>query len=877
MKLKDYQEKALDRYEDFLRAYRTHAEQAPAGARNASRDAYEACTLDTFGARLPYHATAALADDDVPCVCLRIPTGGGKTLIGGYAIDRVKRALLPVAHCLTVWLVPTDAIRTQTLRALRTPGELLHDQLRDVLGEVTVLDIDEALYVQPSVLDSSDTILVATMQSFKQEDTGRLSVYKPNGALMPHFRGIDDTGYSLVDALRLRRPFVIVDEAHNQGTSLAFDTLARLAPCAVLELTATPDRSQQPSNVLVSVSASTLQNEEMIKLPVDMATHGDWRSALREAIDCLNRLQHAADSEKKATGEYIRPVMLLQAERRNEAQDSFTAERVKQALIDDFGIAGDVIAISTGTLDELGSTPVSDPDCTLRFIITVDKLREGWDCPFAYVLMSFRASATNTALEQILGRVLRMPRAQRKREDALNKAYAFAVSDRIAEVARSLRDGLVQAGFERQDANDLIRVADPQQQDDLLRERDTVSVPLPVENERVIAPDFTGIADATRKRIEQKLDVSPETGSMTLRGVWNRNEQQALKAAFHSVAARDAIELAFSRLAHPEPSPQTPSERGERFALPLLAWNQGDWLSDLGESPLLEGGLPLDRTNALLSEVEFARKTETLQRARLDVGSTGKLKLDPLEKLDVQMGLFAVRESANPHDLLWWLERQLSRPDIDPDDFAAWLSAAIRHLSETRGFAIDELAYRKARLRDALAERLEQARRSAGAQRFLTLLQDETNISADDRLQCVFTHGRYAWDYQYSGFVTLQKHFFPQIGNLKAQGEEFDCAHYIANELPGVRDWIRNVERKPGAFSLPTSRYRFYPDFLCRMDNGHILIVEYKGADRYDQPEQVEKRQIGELWARRAGEHFHFFMPKQRDFSSIRAALAACQ
>ncbi len=873
MSLKDYQRLALDRFEAFLRAYRTHGEQAPAGSRDASRVAYETCTLDTFGVRLPYRAPAALAEDDVPCVCLRIPTGGGKTLIGGHAIDRTKRALLPVAHCLTIWLVPTDAIRLQTLRALRTPGELLHDQLREVLGDVTVLDVDEALYLQPSVLDSSDTILVATMQSFKQEDTGRLAVYKSNGALMPHFRGSEDTGYSLVEALRLRRPFVIVDEAHNQGTALAFDTLARLAPCAVLELTATPDRSHQPSNVLVSVSASTLQNEDMIKLPVDMATHGDWRIALREAIACLDRLQHAAEAERVATGEYIRPVMLLQAERRSDAQETLTAERVKQALIDDFGIDKNTIAISTGTLDELGDTRIAAADCPLRFVITVDKLREGWDCPFAYVLMSFRASATNTALEQILGRVLRMPRARRKREDALNRAYAFAVSDRIAEVARSLRDGLVQAGFERQDAHDLIHVMDPQHQDDILRERDIVSLPLPVENDRIVTPDFSGVADATRKRIEQKLDISPETGSMTLRGVWSRGEQQALKAAFGSDAAKAAIDTAFSRLAQPEPTPQTPSERGEHFAVPLLAWRQGDWLLELGESPMLEGGLALDNADGQLSEAVFARETETLQRARLDLGSAGKLTLDPLERLNVQMGLFGIRESANPHDLLWWLERQLNRPDIDPDALVAWLSGAIRHLSETRGFTIDELAYRKARLRDALAERLAQARRGAGAQRFLALLSDETNISADERLQCVFTHGRYAWDYQYSGFVTLQKHFFPQIGNLKAQGEEFDCAHYIANELPGVRDWIRNVERKPGAFSLPTSRYRFYPDFLCRMSNGHILIIEYKGADRYDQPEQVEKRLIGELWARRAGERFHFFMPKQRDFSSIRAAL----
>ena len=274
-RIKGYQSDALDAYEGFLQAYKAAAEVCPGGA-NASRDAFETCTQRHFKMKIPYHAPSALAAADVPVVCLRIPTGGGKTLIGGHAIARVKRCLIPAGTTLTLWLVPSDAIRTQTLRVLRTPGELLHDEMRELLGDVTVLDIDEALASPPSVLDSNDTVIVATMQAFKQEDTDRLAVYKPNGALMEHFRGVDSPSWSLVDALKLRRPFLIVDEAHNQGTTLAFDTLARLDPCAVLELTATPDRLHQPSNVLFSVSASTLQSADMIKLPVEMAAHGNW-------------------------------------------------------------------------------------------------------------------------------------------------------------------------------------------------------------------------------------------------------------------------------------------------------------------------------------------------------------------------------------------------------------------------------------------------------------------------------------------------------------------------------------------------------------------------------------------------------------------------
>lgn len=206
--LKTYQCQALDTFEAFLRRYRDEG----------SARAYGEITLERFGSRIPHRAPQVLADDDIPCVCLRVPTGGGKTLIGGHAIRRVNDALLAVERSLTLWLVPTEAIREQTLRALKTPGNLLHDSLTERLGAFVVLTIDEALTVQPGTLDSANTIVVATMQSFKQDDTGGLAVYKQNGALMTHFEGPFAAGagnQSLVDALRLRRPFVIVDEAHS--------------------------------------------------------------------------------------------------------------------------------------------------------------------------------------------------------------------------------------------------------------------------------------------------------------------------------------------------------------------------------------------------------------------------------------------------------------------------------------------------------------------------------------------------------------------------------------------------------------------------------------------------------------------------------------
>jgi len=253
MQLKDYQAKLLDDFADFLRRC-----VDTGSAKTAYQDSVKAWRDLSFDP--PYFPLPGA--EEVPYVCLRVPTGGGKTFLAAHAIDMVKQHYLPSETTLTIWLVPTEAIRSQTLRILKNREHPLTQSLRRAVGSIEVLEVSEALYVTPSTLDTHHTIIVATMQSFKREDASALKVQQENGQLMDHFgHKIPEEAkgnHSLVDVMRLRKPFVIVDEAHNQGTDLALDTVADFNPCAVLELTATPDRNHSPSNVLRSVSASIL-------------------------------------------------------------------------------------------------------------------------------------------------------------------------------------------------------------------------------------------------------------------------------------------------------------------------------------------------------------------------------------------------------------------------------------------------------------------------------------------------------------------------------------------------------------------------------------------------------------------------------------------
>lgn len=853
MILKSYQTDALNWLETFFKRCKLNKDP---------RIAYEETTAEWRGIALNYRSLPSLPR--VPYVCLRIPTGGGKTLIGGLAIERANRSLLFSQYSVTLWLVPSEPIREQTLKALRTPSHLLHQAVFSALGDVTVLEIEEALRVKPHVLNGSNTIIVATMQSFKQEDIDRLSVYKQNSDMQPHFEGISDPdvigNLSFVDAMRLRHPFVIVDEAHNQGTPLAFDTLARFEPSAILELTATPDRMRQPSNVLYSVGASALQAEDMIKMPLELVRRENWQDALRDAIACLNKLQKKAEEERSGTGEYLRPIMLLQAERKDSGHETLVPEKVKKALIEDFGIPVEEIAIATGATDEIAGEEILSDKSRIRFIITIDKLREGWDCPFAYVLCSFRNTNSSTAAEQVLGRILRMPGAKRKHNQELNEAYAFITSSDFQSTVESLRDGLVRNGFERQEAKDLIHAVEEPDADTLFTLASGITF---------TAPEMPG-PETIPAALQNKVEIAPEAGTITLKGKFTTTQAKALESVFQTPAGKDTIRQALTRLNTPGPPPvKTPSELGELFRVPLLSLRQGDLWEPFEQTHLLQGDWRLLDYLCELGETEFKRPERTAQGGRFLVQAE-KVRFEYFDNIEAELALYDFHPEWDQVQLVSWLDHNIPDYTILPDEKAAFLDKAVSWLMEERSFTLSDLLYSKVRLRAALETKIMEIKRQAMGKIHQALLFNSENFASDGCCEMIFEQVRYAYDRPYRGFTELPKHFFPVIGNLGEDGEEFDCAIFIATRLDGVKYWVRNVERKHTSFSLQTATDRFYPDFICKLEDGRILVVEYKNSKDYDLPDNEEKRRLGALWEMRSGGKCLFVMPRGKDFGQIR-------
>jgi type III restriction enzyme len=869
--LKEYQQRSLDTLRDYFRLSQKLGDVD---------DAFYRLTRETYGQGIPYHAVEGLPG--LPYVCIRIPTGGGKTLVASHAVGIAASELLRSDHALVLWLTPSNVIRDQTLRALADPRHPYRQAVEAEVGAVTVLDISQALYVQPATLNSNTTIIVATIQAFRVDNTEGRKVYESSGALMSHFSGLPEEladglektngipKKSLANVLYMRRPVVIVDEAHNSRTPLSFETLARFHPACILEFTATPAMHEHPSNVLHHVSAAELKAEAMIKMPIRLKVRPHWKELLADAVAQRKRLESIARLEQRETGEYLRPIMLLQAQARSQTKDTLTVDVIRQTFIDDFLIPEDQIARATGDIDELGERDLSDPACPVRYVITVQALREGWDCPFAYVLCSVAESRSGTAVEQILGRILRMPRAARKRQEPLNLAYAFATSENFGVVAKELRDSLVQNGFEHFEAQTMIQT--PAQQSDF-GPLFSHLLPEPVTVQLSETPALDQLPPETGNKLQ--YDVTSQT--LTIKETLEADEAILLAALLPAGVVEGSLKAALEKITHAQnaEAQTTPSERGETLAIPQLLIRHGRQLELFEDTAFLATDWDLAQCDAGLNEADYSDQRSDATEIEYDVTEMGKLKEGFIPVLQQTMALFATDQGWTPAELVYWLDRTIPHPDVTFSQSNAFLSHLVINLIAERGFSIDRLVADKYRLREAVAKKINDHRLAAHQQAYNLLLLPDCVTPLEVRPEKCFTYPSDAYPYNslYRGGYPFKKHYYPQIGDLEDHGEEFNCAVFL-DGLAQVKTWVRNLERRPNhSFWLQTSTDRFYPDFVCLLKDGRYLVVEYKGGDRWGNPDSVEKRTIGEVWAMRSGGKCLFLMPNGPDWGAIRMGL----
>ena len=870
--LKGYQQQALVSLTNFLRR------AAQVGAASAfQQQTGQPYGMEPFG--------------EVPCVCVRIPTGGGKTLLASHAVVSIARDWQANDAPVAVWLVPSDAIRTQTLVALQTPGHPYRAALDEAYGQrLQVCDLERLSTLAPTDWGRHAIVMVATIQSFRVEQTDTRNVYAFSESFERHFKSlsaqrlaelgsipdaivkaedaaeagsplkayIGQPRFSLANWLALHQPLIVVDEAHNTKTDRSFEALKRLNPSAILELTATP--IPHKTNVLFQVSAQELQAEDMVKLPITLREHPDgWQAAVFGAKQVRDWLEAEAQQAQAAGDAYVRPILLFQAQ---NVTGEVPPAVLKKHLIDELHVPEEQIAVATGDTRELEGVDLAAPACPIRYIITVQALREGWDCPFAYVLCSLQSLSSATAVEQLLGRVLRMPYAKRRTRETLNRAYAHVCETSFAQAANALVDRLVTGmGFEALDVASMIAPQTP-----LFAppgaSGGALPAPPPVTTVVEVASD-TGLQHATG------VTLAPAPNGrgvrVTLTGHVDEVTEKLLLAAERGEKKRQALSEKITQHNAVVAAQLAPSMRGIRFAaIPMLAYRAD------AQAPLL----PLER--------EAVLESAALDLLAQPVALPGFQVVESDNAFEIYMDQQRVKvRSADPHqlaldavstgittdDLVRWLDREVRQPDIPQAHLRAYLAALANHLINEERVPLNTLARMRFVLAQRIDARIDDLRQAAAKTQFRQLVLDGGwQIEPDWQRTFSFQPGRYAAPAgtRYAGRWEFKKHYYPVIADLKGTGEEFECARLI-DRHPAVKHWVRNLDSEPFGFWLPTSRGRFFPDFVCELNDGRLAVIEYKGEHLRNDPYEIEKRQVGELWAARTGGRCVFRFVYQND------------
>ncbi len=479
MRLKHYQEKVLKELKDYLSAladakkeFEEIAELKPHLAKhiNFPKEAWEKTT-----GRWVYSSKTNGLGEPLPDIYLKVPTGGGKTLLACHAIDNIQKSYLNKQTGLVLWVVPSTQIYRQTISALKN-REHPYRQILDISSGGRTLIKEKTEIFNRLDVEEHLVVLMLMLPSANRQNKETLKVFRDQGGFTDFFPREDDfEGHkklkdlipnldcfatemeifgtqiktSLGNTLKVLRPLVVIDEGHRAYGELARNTVRNFNPSFILELSATPPPN---SNELVKITGRELHEEEMIKLDIHLTnkTSLDWQDILLASFEKRNDLEKKAKEYEQNTGEYIRPICLIQVERTGKDQRDkkfIHAEDAKEYLIKKCNVPENHIAIKSSEKDDIEGIDLFANDCEIRYIITKQALQEGWDCSFAYVLTVLTNPSSATGITQLVGRILRQPLARKTKIQDLDECYVFTFRQNAKTLVSDIKSGLEDEGL----------------------------------------------------------------------------------------------------------------------------------------------------------------------------------------------------------------------------------------------------------------------------------------------------------------------------------------------------------------------------------------------------------------------------------------------
>lgn len=833
---------------------------------------------------------------EVPHVCVKVPTAGGKTFIAVNALERIFSAFAeynPTRTQFVVWLVPSLTILDQTVKNLSNIDHPYRQRLNDLFnGRVQIYekaDVLQGAGFSADAVKEQLSVVVMSFDSLKATNKENRKAFQENGYLasflnedseiVESLEGTDPS--ALINVMRSLKPIVIVDESHNAESRLSIDMLRNLNPSFIFDLTATP---RDNSNIISYVDALRLKKQNMVKLPVIVANQRSQEDVIMAALNMRRQLEEFAKKTEEKGGGYIRPIVLFQAEPKNK-DDTTTFEKVRKILLE-LNIPPEHIAIKTANINELKNVDLMSRDCQVRYIITINALKEGWDCPFAYVLATLANKSSVVDVTQILGRVLRMPYTRKHNIELLNLSYVFTSSSYFQNTLNQVVEGLNKAGFSKRDYREL---------DLSVTEQEQETSPSPIQEE---------LSLATQPGAEKFVETDDSQGLEIETSKLNPNWEQT--------AIDQATNIDTNGLRQPSPAGSIDDITGVE-AIKANAVVQAQQFEE--QANIANGGSVPEELKKDMNEHKIKPIFEELAKA---------IKLPQFFiKLPSDGGFFdtgdewhkLTKENLLSNFVLTNLDATINFSGIesevyavDAEDIGQGESApAFKAVKKAEKEKLNSIIKSQSpsgqvisivgRLFSLIGKNTFYPIEDNDIKHYLTRIVEAMN--ADLRADCLerdYAYVKLIKDKihslsnkhaakEFTDWLTTQKITLQPSFSLSATIAPSENAPAISKSLyvteasinnleskviRGVADlenivwWHRNLERGKGF--LLNGFINHYPDFIVLTKSNNIIVVEAKGGDR-DNSDSKDKLKLGKIWegqanqiAHETGYRYHYMM-----------------
>ncbi len=794
----------------------------------------------------------------VPRVTVKVPTAGGKTFIACNALKPIFDSFPLDKPRVVVWFVPSDTILKQTYKNLNDVSHPYRQKIDSHFGSAVKVyqkqDLLQGASFSPTEVKEQLSIFVLSVQSFSANNKEARKAYQENENLQEFPKtyqhknkllpDVDET--ALMQVITQLNPVIIIDESHNFEADLRIEMLNNINPSFIFDLTATP---RNKSNIISFVDAMRLKKNNMVKLPVIVYNHQDTNEVISSAIQIQKTLEAKAKVEEENGGKYIRPIVLFQAQPKTN-DDNVTFEKIKQNLID-LEIPENQIKIKTANKDEIKNVDLLSSDCEVRYIITVNALKEGWDCPFAYVLASLANKSSAVDVEQILGRVLRLPYVTKHKQELLNYSFVFTSSNNFLNTLDKIIVGLNKAGFSAKD----YRIDESQKEinNDANKSKESFENLFgKKENEtnntnNEIEIDINSIKEISQsEKSEQQLnniiDLAHSTNEEYEKAIEELGKDDnliptELEGKVKTFPIKEVFKTEIKEVKLPT--------FFKKVNASSLFESKGSYVS-LTKSLLLDG-FDLSREDHIIDFTNTSSEMASvdLVEGRKDEYVPEYRKVSSQVKDAFVQYISSLSTEGKINEISSRLSRSIKKIDeISEVKINEYIKNAISTLDSDK---ISEISHNEYFYASLIKKKIKALTDKYAEKQFETLLDKGMVICKES--------------FKFRKKISPRNTIKGITKNLYVEeGEINDFEKKVINEvanLDSVVFWHRNLERGKGF--LLNGFINHYPDFIVKMKNGKVILIETKG-DHLDGSDSLQKLRLGEKWASKAGDNYRYFM-----------------